>query len=65
MKGTGRSRLTMYRTWLAWFVALFLLLPGRAALSQSEHDLPLVLSASTAGREGFVRSSTARRRPER
>ena len=55
MKGTGRSRPAMYRTWLAWFVALFLLLPGQAALSQNEHDLPLVLSASSGGRDGFVR----------
>lgn len=55
MKGARRSGPAMYRTCLTWFVALLLLLPGQAALSQSEHDLPLVLSASSGGRDGFVR----------
>ena len=38
-----------------WLIALFLLVAGRAAWSQTWHDLPLVMSASSAGQQGFVR----------
>ena len=55
MTWAGQPGRPVRRARAAWLTALFLLLPGQAALSQNEHDLPLVLSASSGGRDGFVR----------
>ena len=55
MTWAGQPGRPVRRARVAWLTALFLLLPGQAALSQNEHDLPLVLSASSGGRDGFVR----------
>ena len=55
MTWSGQPGWPARRACVAWLAALFLLLPGQAALSQNEHDLPLVLSASSGGRDGFVR----------
>ena len=38
-----------------WLVAFFLLVTGQAVGSQTEYDLPLVMSASNADRQGFAR----------
>ena len=59
-------RMNSFHPDLAWsrhLVVALLLAQSQAAFAQAEHDIPLVISASNAGQQGFVRIINHSNRP--